>query len=150
MGVLHLLMGLWNTVSTLEELEAFLNHVGHFHDGVLKEVHWVNQDFVNEALCLLPEQLATARLLVQRQWKDPSAVEIVLKRVWSLKLDTVAFIFDSMASTEPTPPGEPPLQLLRLDLEASVMTFERMYWRDASEMMGADVRFGPFELPFDD
>lgn len=125
-----------------------LQAVGGFHDGVLKEVHWVNRDYVDESLNLLPCQLAHARMLVQRQRREFSAVEIYFENVWSLVLDTADFIYGSTAGEELSPPHSGQRRpLLRLDLEASRITFERLFWRDASDLMGAEPRFGPFAMP---
>ena len=133
----------WRSVTTLDELEAFLRVVGGFHDGIIKEVHWVNRDWVGENLRMAPYKLADARMLVQRQWREPSAVEIVFESIWRLKLDTVSFVFSTTAGTEESStmlgPSRP---LLTLEIEDTEVAFERMKWRDASDWMGADLRFG--------
>lgn len=141
----YCLLDVWHEVSTLGELDAFLDHVGGFHDGILKEIHWINGDHVGASSSMLTYKLSSARLLVQRQWKSPSAVEIVLDRVWTVTLDTSAWIYDSVARTERSSSflGEP-RDLLVLDLDGSTFSFERMRWRDASEWMGPEPRFGPF------
>ena len=97
---------------------------------------------------MLPGQLSDARVLIQRQWKSPSAVEIVFEKVWSLELDTIAFIFGSSARIEPSSAHlGSPQALLVLQMEGSKVAFERMFWRDASEWMGSEPRFGSFASP---
>ncbi|MCW5941655.1 MAG: hypothetical protein KIS66_05455 [Fimbriimonadaceae bacterium] len=141
-------MSPWLEVRTYDELEAFLRVVGGFHDGVLKEVHWVNRDHVSASLAMVPYRLADARVLGQRQWANPSAVEIYFEGVWRLSLDTVDFIFGTTAGTaESSAQIGPPRPLLTLDLESSHIAFERMFWRDASGWIDAEPRFGPFEPP---
>lgn len=136
-------MSEWLEISTLEELEAFLMKVGNFHDGIVKEVHWVNRDFVNKSLSMMPYQLAQVRMLVQRQWAEPSAVEMRFENVWRVQLDTVDFVFGSEASVEMSSRtlGQA-RSLLVLKMENSEIAFERMRWRDASEWMGPEARFG--------
>src|ERR1044072_9013728 len=141
-------MAPWHEVSDLKQLNQFLDVVNGFHDGVLKEIHWVNGDHVSESLSLLPCRLSNARMLVQRQANQPSAVEIYFQNIWSITLDTVDFIFESTAEHEsPKTLLDKQLHLLRLNLEGSRIVFERLYWRDASDFMGYDVRFGPFTAP---
>ena len=133
----------WNSVTTVDELEAFLRVVGGFHDGIIKEVHWVNRDSIAENLMMTPYTLSDARMLVQRQWREPSAVEIVFESIWRLKLETVGFVFSTTAGTEESSVElGPSRQLLTLDFENAEVAFERMKWRDASDWMGPDLRFG--------
>ena len=117
-------------------------HVGYFHDGIIKEIHWVNRDFVNFNLGMKPYKLAEARILVQRQWRDPSAVEMTFTDVWRLNLDTVELIFESAARMEQSSSSVgKPRQLLVLTMEDSEIAFSKMRWRDASDWMGETVRF---------
>lgn len=132
----------WNPVRTLSELDDFLCCFGHAHDGILKEVHWVNNDFVHADLTMSPYRLANLRMLVQRQVANLSAVEFKLFNVWEVHLDTTSFIFEGSARLDVS--NEVlgvPRALLRLEFDASWFTFETMEWRDASEWMGDEVRF---------
>ena len=137
----------WHEVTTLAELQAFLLAVGNFHDGIIKEVHWINRDYVADTLSMSPYQLSDARVVVQRQWRDPPAVEMVFERVWSFGLDTVIFVFGSAAGTELSSTELGPAQpVLVLEMEATRIAFERMRWRDASDWMGPTARFGDFAV----
>ncbi|RYG45825.1 hypothetical protein EON79_11675 [bacterium] len=141
-------MAQWNEVSSLEDLERFLDRVVSFHDGIVKEVHWVNRDHIDASLAMSPYRLADARMLVQRQGGDPSAVELYFERIWRCDLNTVDFIFESKAATVTSVDSlGPTISLLRLDLESTTLAFERMFWRETSDWMGSDVRFGPFTSP---
>ena len=122
-------------VSTLHELDAFLARVGSFHDGVVKEIHWVNGDCVDERLDLKTQQHSCARLLVQRQWDDPSAVEIKLYGVGWMHVDARECVIESgcKASKE---------GLLLLEIERSEFAFKRMSYRFESSWMGDSVRLG--------
>src|SRR4029078_2351127 len=90
----------FESVTTLSQLEEFLAKVGKFHDGVVKEVHWINGDHVDEELSMRPYQPAHARVLVQRQFKDPSAVELRFYDLGWMRLDARDFVFDSAAKTQ--------------------------------------------------
>ncbi|RYG32003.1 hypothetical protein EON81_21655 [bacterium] len=135
----------WSTVSTREELDDFLTVVGSFHDGILKEIHWVNRQFVDASLSMQAYRLSDVRMLVQRQWADLSAVEMRFEGVWKFTVDSVGWIDGAIARTELSSAMlGPPRELLVLDFEDSVISFESMKWRDASEWIGVPSRFGPF------
>ena len=134
-------MSEWQAVTSIAELNEFLSVVGGFHDGILKEVHWRNRDWIDEDLTMRPNSLADARMLVQRQWRSPSAVELMFENVWRMRLDTVGFVFDSEGKEEMSSDLGEPRRLLVLQIENSEIAFERMKWRDASEWMGPDSRF---------
>src|SRR6187551_2491956 len=121
-------------VETLPQLEAFLTFVGGFHDGIIKELHWVNNDHVGTDLSMLPDRGANARILVQRQYLETQAVEIVLRSVQWIRLDTRAFIFGADLAQEHG--------FLKLILEDSEFVFERMSYRLMPDWMGETVRFG--------
>ncbi len=138
----------WQQVTTLDDLERFIDLVGGFHDGILKEIHWVNNDYVDEALHMHPYKLANARMLVQRQWKPLSSVEMFLENIWNCSMSTEGFIFGSEAAVVMSPDtvGKP-RPLLVLNMDGSMFAFERMWWRDATDGLGPAVRFGTFESP---
>lgn len=127
------------TVTTLEELNLFLNAVGGFHDGIIKEMHWVNRDFIDSNLAMRPYTFSLATILVQRQWKEPSAVLIVFDRMHSLTLDTNDFVFDSDCEFSE--------DLLILNIQQSTFKFKSMSYEFKSEWMGIDVRLGSESSP---
>lgn len=125
-------------ITTVEDLDAFLDRVMGFHDGIIKELHLLNHAYVGPELNMLDTQSATARLLVQRQWKDPSAVELTLYGVTRIHVHTDGWVDDSEAFFEDA--------LLRLNIEGSEFVFQSAAYRDASPWMGPHARFGA-QLP---
>ncbi len=123
-------------VSTLEQLKAFIVLVGSFHDGIIKEMHWVNNGFIAPDLGMRLTDTATARVLVQRQFRNPSAVELVFHGLKWLNLDNIGMVFESEASQSG--------KLLVFRIGASEFHFESMSYRFASVWMGEASRFGSF------
>ena len=121
-------------ITTVEELDAFLDRVMGFHDGIIKELHLLNHSYVGPELNMLDTQGATARLLIQRQWKDPSAVELTLYDVTRIYVHTDGWADDSEAFAEDA--------LLRLNIDGSDFVFQTAAYRDASAWMGPDARLG--------
>lgn len=133
----------YGEISTITELEAFIARVGGFHDGVIKEMHWVNHDFIRPDLSMMSNRGACARILIQRQWENPSAVELRLFEILRITLDTRDFVFDSNGTSEPN-------GFLVLQIEDSEFVFRKMRYRFVSDWLGNDLRFGsdlPWEPP---
>lgn len=126
-------------VTTLEELNNFLNAVGGFHDGIIKEIHWVNRDYVGSNLCMRPYTYSLATILVQRQWKNPSAVLITFDRLHSCSLDTNDFVFGSDCNQSDV--------WLVLNIELSTFKFNSFTYEFKSDWMGEEVRLGSEESP---
>jgi len=125
----------WSTVDDLDTLNDFLSTFS-FHDAVIKEVHWINGSFVSEGLSMAFAEEASVRMLVQRQWSNPSAIEILFDGVTDLTLDSTNFIYDaSPSATDDTH--------LELILSGSCIAFKSLRWRDASDWMGESIHFGP-------
>ncbi len=132
----------FNEVKTTEDMEKFLSVVGGFHDGVLKEIHALNSAFVHENLSMAYSFKYDMRLLVQRQWKNPSAVEIILGNVIEVKLEEPDCIWSSSGKVVSC--NADGISEITLDLDNSYFTCRRMFWRDASEWMGKKSRFGEY------
>lgn len=60
-------------------MEAF----GDFHDACLREVHLWTQHWVDERLSMnvSPGPDTRLRMLVQRQWRSPAAVELLFEEI---------------------------------------------------------------------
>lgn len=132
----------FNEVKTNEDMEKFLSVVGGFHDGVLKEVHILNSAFVHEDLSMAYNFEYDIRLLVQRQWENPSAVEIILGNVTEVKMQQPDCIWSSSGKVVYN--NTKGVLEISLDLDNSYFTCRRMFWRHASEWMGKQSRFGEY------
>ena len=46
---------IWNEINTEQEVNAFLELYGYFHDSCLKELRYISGAFVNEKLEMYPK-----------------------------------------------------------------------------------------------
>lgn len=69
----------WNALNSQSDLNALLQLFGRFHDGCLREAHiWTEHSVNSEMVMSVSGDLDTrVRLLIQRQWRDPSAIELL-------------------------------------------------------------------------
>lgn len=77
----------WNEIKTREDIDAFMDKMGGFHDGCLKELRFESGAYVGENLAMMP--INTKRnvyVILQRQYKDPSAIEMLFADVEWLNL----------------------------------------------------------------
>lgn len=80
----------WKEVVTQEDADALLGRFGWFHDGCIREAHFWGGHWVGEGLVMRvpwdPRDSLKVRMPVQRQFKDPSAMEMVFTAVlrWNL------------------------------------------------------------------
>jgi hypothetical protein len=152
----------WHAVNSIKDIESFLEAFGGFHDSCLREIHIFTQTWVDSSLRMsCPGQLDTsARLLFQRQSAEPSAIELELTEIESMALKPTPDNADSIIyrasikliegrftlqtwcvglplvaapnSTLTSVEGDPVLSI----------TSRGLQWRDASEWMGARLRYG--------
>jgi hypothetical protein len=120
------------SIANAADLENFVQIVQSFHDGIIKEIHWVNSQHVGEDFSMWVEGLPSARVLVQTQWADPGAVELTLFNVRKMYLDTEQFVFDSQSSTVD--------DYLRLDIQDSYFEFESATYRSV-DWLGETIRY---------
>ena len=74
----------YEDISEQSKLEELLTHVGLFHDGIVKEMHIMNNAFVRDDLAMSCEFSYDIRMLIQRQYVNPSAIEFIFLNVQSL------------------------------------------------------------------
>ena len=99
-----------------------------------------------------PAHLDTrARLLVQRQWKDPSAIELLFEQIVTFHLQPSAENYDSIILSAETLCSDGTFYWADLGGwtpesptrdEATWIAAKKVSWRDASEWMGSDLRYG--------
>ena len=123
---------------------------GRFHDGCIREIHVVTGHSVDENLAMTCDWPTTVRMLVQRQNRNPSAIELRFDEVVELRLsppppDYVQIIFECHFSFE-----EGVFYWaddVRFDAQSkehydySWISARRVWWRDASQWMGETLRY---------
>jgi hypothetical protein len=129
-------------------MDAFLDHVKGFHDGMTKEMYVVNRAHVSFDHSMSMTHRFDARLLVQTQW-DPFAIEIVFIGVQTLRMGDPGEYWDATGLVERTTrPVEKRTVSLKFDRGLEI-TAERLLVRDRSNWLGPTARLGS-EVPHPD
>jgi hypothetical protein len=105
---------------------------GDFHDGCLREAHIWTESFVDTEMRMsVASDLETrVRLLIQRQWRDPSAIELLFEEVTALHLRPSPQDYDwSLDSPKRD--------------EVTWIAAKKLSWRDVSAWMGPNLHYGP-------
>ena len=144
----------WIEVSSQADLDALMDTFGRFHDGCLKEMHMWTESYVDKDLSMsCPFHLDThVRLLIQRQFETPSAIELLFDGVMhinvapsqdnydSIIFDATLLFQDSIfywADVRNWSPNQED------SASATWIGGSNLKWRDASEWMGESMRYGP-------
>lgn len=126
-------------IKTSHEIEEFLNSVGCFHDAILKEVHILNSGYVDNDLGMSFGGF-DLRVLIQRQYREMSAIELLLSNVSDMNIANSDDIYSSCGEVNTDIiTGQ---KHIKLDLDGNQFTCKRLFWRDASEWMGIHSKFG--------
>lgn len=78
---------MWNEIVCKKDLDSFMNTMCGFHDSCVKEIKYISGAYVNEKLSMSP--VNSQRILcviIQRQFEDPSAIEMQFAGLKYLKL----------------------------------------------------------------
>lgn len=68
---------MWNEINSNEDLSNFMDMHYGFHDSCLKELKYISGSYVNENLSMYPiNDQRTLNIVIQRQFKDPSVIEL--------------------------------------------------------------------------
>ena len=146
----------WNPIASEADVERLLDVFGAFHDGCLREAHVWTETYVEDDLRMhfLGDVGTCVRILFQRQFRDPSAIELLFERVVAFHLRPAppnydSIIYDAAMSLvdgvyywaessdwSPTSPSRD---------SSTWIAAKTVSWRDASGWMGDALRFGPRE-----
>ncbi|CAG9612661.1 hypothetical protein BACCIP111899_01838 [Bacillus rhizoplanae] len=146
----------WNEIEGTEDIEAFLKTFGYFHDSCLKELYMWTESYVGEELSMaVPTELDTnVRILFQRQFDNPSAIELVFEGVTQFHIIPSSANYDSIIYDATL--------LLQDDTfywantygwkleddnskDVSWIAAKNVKWRDVSSWMGEQMRYGVLE-----
>lgn len=90
----------WNEIKSQDDANALMELFGWFHDGCIREAHFWTDHWVSKDLSMsCPGNLDNRiRFLIQRQFKNPSAIELLFEEVTRFNLvptpenyDTIIF-----------------------------------------------------------
>lgn len=78
---------MWNNIVSSYDIEKLMNTMCFFHDSCIKEMKYLSGAYVENDLSMYPiNDQRVLRVIVQRQYKDPSAIEMEFIGLKSLKL----------------------------------------------------------------
>jgi len=146
----------WHSVASPAEADELLRTFGGFHDACVRDVYlWTGYSVDDSLSMCVPQKDIRCRVLVQRQFANPSAVELLFDNVLRLTLldhpgcDRIIF-----RATLAVAPGQiiwSPDDVAVENLpgaHTSVIVAERMWWRTVENGLGEVLRLVPFgELP---
>ena len=143
----------WIEVKDSKGIENLLEKFGGFHDSCLKELYMWTDSYVDENLSMgvSPELDTNVQILFQRQFCDPSAIELLFEGVTQFHILPSPINYDSIIYD---------VKLIlhkglfywadAYDWEPedcshhtnSWVSAEHLKWRDASSWMGKQNRYG--------
>lgn len=78
---------MWNEIVDNQDIENFMNHICYFHDSCIKELKYLSGAYVDEDLSMYPvNDRRIVRIVIQRQFKDCSTIEMEFSGLKYLKL----------------------------------------------------------------
>lgn len=80
---------LWNEIVTQEDVKAFNDNFGIFHDACLKEMCFSSGGWVSDDLRMSVLSNPVARFLFQRQFRNPSAIEVEFSDIIQINIRPV-------------------------------------------------------------
>lgn len=140
----------WQSVETDADVDDLLGRFGGFHDGCLREVHfwtgtWVDED---RTMNFSQEPGTHVRILFQRQWPAPSAIELLFDEVAGFHLSPAArsdideaalFIIEGTVYWADWYDWRPDSN----NLGRTWIAAKKLRWREANQWMGSQLRYSP-------
>lgn len=140
----------WLSLAEPAELDDLMHRFGNFHDSCLREIHVATGHYVDEDLLMTVDWRTNVRMLVQRQFRNPSVIELKFDGVIAMHLsppppncdsiifDAAFFVRDGIyywaESSLWKPDGT-------RDGKTTWIAARHAYWRDASDWLGPRLRY---------
>lgn len=142
---------LWIELNTDSRVAKLMQVFGNFHDTCVREIHVATGHYVDSKLSMDVDWRTTIHMLIQRQSRNPSAIELRLEEVIGLNV------------CPPEPDCESSIKaaacLLRGGIfywadngfwtpeshqaaDSTWVAARHAWWRDASDWMGPELRYG--------
>lgn len=146
----------WKEIKNESEIDQLQKLFGYFHDSCLKELSMSTESYVNEDLSMsVPDHPhIKVRMLFQRQFSNPSAIELLFEGVTKLCISSNPkmsedIIYDAKLlykqgqyywiNTCDWEPGENHRD------DVSWISAGGVKWRDVSQWMGNKQRYGEMD-----
>lgn len=137
----------WKEITDDKDIDTLLQIYGRFHDGCLREVHIGTRESVDKDLSMHFDGIPTATLLFQRQFDNPTVIELRFENVGQFNFlapgqNYNAIIFEATFKKIDKLfywSSEGNWQLG--DNDAVWVSGQRVYWRERPELIGQVNRF---------
>lgn len=78
---------MWNEIANEKDLNSFMHDMCCFHDSCIKEIKYISGAYVDKDLSMFPlNNKRILSMIIQRQFKDPSVIEMQFAGLNYLKL----------------------------------------------------------------
>ncbi len=144
----------WNEINSQKDADKLMNIFGDFHDSCVREAHLWTDHWVSDYLSMsCPGNLDNRiRFLIQRQFKNPSAIELLFDEVTQFNLVPTSENFDSIIYQATllvmddgniywSPEGEWRPDSPDKD-ESTWISAKKLCWREVP-WLGEKLRYGP-------
>ena len=129
----------YKEVLTDDDIELLLRRMHAFHDGMTKEMHFLNIGFV-EADGAMQGHRFDLRMLVQTQW-EPHAAELIFVGIQSFELKDPREYWGANGKVNRDPKTGNQQIRFQFDSVLSVSA-EKLFWRERPDWTGRTPRFG--------
>jgi hypothetical protein len=77
----------WFEINNKDDAQNLLIKFGGFHDGCLKELKYISGEYVYKELSMMAvNSLRKLSIIFQRQWENPSAIEMIFEGLVRINL----------------------------------------------------------------
>jgi hypothetical protein len=144
----------WRRVVSEADVEELLSAFGGFHDSCLREVHVWTEHYVSEDLSMAcPGHLDShVRMLFQRQARPICGLELLFHQVFGFRYspspaNADSIIFDAdLALNDGVFYWCNDFGTTDAQDDTSWIRAKELWWRDASDWMGSELRYGTERL----
>jgi hypothetical protein len=143
----------WQSVSSDEDLASLLHEFGGFHDACLREIHVATDHYVTDALKMnvVGNLDTSAALIFQRQFRNPSAIEMRFTELTRLVLAPTAKGQDSIILSADLKRTDQDHFMLHVDMRKPspvagvrselLVVGQGLAWREV-DWLGPSLRYG--------
>jgi len=143
----------WKSILNEEESKKLLQRFGGFHDACIREAHmWSGHSIDDDLAMTVSSSLDTSiKFVIQRQFRDPSCIELLFEEVTRINIvpspeNYDSIIYGSNLGKENdeffwvVDTTQNPSQLK--STEDSWVTSKKLSWRVADELLGKKLNYG--------
>lgn len=88
---------MWNIIKSQTDADNLMDVFGGFHDGCIKEMKYINGEYVSENMGMMPfNTKRELSVIFQHQSRDPSAIEVVFSKLIRMNLSPRDEQFDGI------------------------------------------------------